>query len=217
MLKKMISKNGLILAAFAIVCVGLITAVFFITEETIEAGKQRALNKTFNTLVNPKTYNNNIGQDCIILEKKSSQQMKQPLRAYRARYDGKPVAVIMQAIAPNGYSGKIALVVAIHANGQIAGVRVTEHSETPGLGDKIDISKSDWIKSFDQKSLHNTEPKDWNVKKDGGQFDAFTGATITPRAVIHEVKNTLTYFDKNKSAIFNSDSNCLLEQEKNHE
>lgn len=217
MLKTMISKNGLILAAFAIVCVGLITAVFFITEDTIKDGKKRALNKTFNTLIKPETYNNDISQDCIILEKKPSQKTKQSLRAYRARYDGKPVAVIMQAIAPNGYSGKIALVVAIHANGQIAGVRATEHSETPGLGDKIDISKSDWIKSFDQKSLQNTKSKDWNVKKDGGQFDAFTGATITPRAVIHEVQNTLSYFKINKHTIFSNENNCLLEQEKSHE
>jgi electron transport complex protein RnfG len=112
------------------------------------------------------------------------------------------VAAIISTVAPQGYNGNIYLLVAIRYSGKLAGVRVVKHRETPGLGDAIDEKRSDWISSFDNKSLQNPAPKDWKVKRDGGVFDQFTGATITPRAVVDAVYKTLQYFEKHRDELF---------------
>jgi len=109
--------------------------------------------------------------------------------------------VILQAIAPDGYSGAIHLLVGIHADGRVAGVRVIGHRETPGLGDKIELAKSPWIRSFEGKSLTNPAADGWAVKKDRGEFDQFAGATITPRAVVGAVHRALQYFDAHKAEL----------------
>ena len=99
------------------------------------------------------------------------------------------------------------MIIGINFDGSVAGVRVVEHKETPGLGDKVDLRKSDWILSFNGKSLSNPHPNAWNVKKENGEFDQFTGATITPRAVIHQIAKTLEYFKQDKErlvAVINS-------------
>jgi electron transport complex protein RnfG len=109
----------------------------------------------------------------------------------------------MEATAPEGYGGAIELLVGVNANGEITGVRVVPpHNETPGLGDKIETKKSDWIYSFDGKSLTNPKPEGWAVKKDGGDFDSFTGATITPRAVVDAVYNALAWYQANRSTLY---------------
>jgi electron transport complex protein RnfG len=120
-----------------------------------------------------------------------------------ARLDGQPVAAIIPSITPEGYSGDIAMIVGVNFDGSVAGVRVVEHKETPGLGDKVDLRKSDWILSFNGKSLSKPEPSAWNVKKERGEFDQFTGATITPRAVIHQIAKTLQYFSQDKERLLN--------------
>jgi electron transport complex protein RnfG len=117
---------------------------------------------------------------------------------------GQPVAAIFTSVAPDGYSGNIKLLVGILHNGVLAGVRVISHKETPGLGDAIEADRSNWILSFNEKSLQNPPLKQWGVKKDGGFFDSFTGATITPRAVVNAVKNTLLYFQENREMIFSA-------------
>jgi electron transport complex protein RnfG len=121
--------------------------------------------------------------------------------AYRALLDGKPVAVFLQPTAPDGYSGSIKLLVAILENGTIAGVRVLNHRETPGLGDYIETNKSSWIHGFIGRSLGNPEPKLWQVKRDGGVYDQFTGATITPRAVVRAVARSLEYFQTHRATL----------------
>jgi electron transport complex protein RnfG len=111
-----------------------------------------------------------------------------------AREDEKILAIIVPGIAADGYSGDIKLITGIYMDGTVAGVRVLSHSETPGLGDKIELRKSSWINSFKGTSLNDPKPARWSVKKDGGDFDQFTGATITPRAVVTHVKRALDYF-----------------------
>jgi electron transport complex protein RnfG len=118
-----------------------------------------------------------------------------------ARDQGQPVAAIIPAVTPDGYSGAISMIIGINFNGSIAGVRVVEHRETPGLGDKVDLKKSDWILSFNGKSLVNPQADGWKVKKEGGEYDAFTGATITPRAVINQVLKTLQYFEDDRERL----------------
>ncbi|AUD78521.1 electron transport complex subunit RsxG [Kangiella profundi] len=208
MLTKMISKNGLILAIFAAVCVGLIAVTFYITRDTIAGEMEAALARTLNQLVSENEYDNDVYHDCTLIQDATTLGSKNPLKAYRMRKDGEPIAVVMESIAPNGYSGKIAMVVGIYQDGTIAGVRVTDHKETPGLGDKVDSKKSDWILGFEGKSLSNPEIEGWAVSKDGGQFDAFTGATITPRAVIQQVATTLEFFEDNKQQLFEGPQNC---------
>ena len=127
---------------------------------------------------------------------------KQPTIANRARINNEPAAVIIEAIAHDGYSGDIKLLIAIKADGSISGVRVLAHKETPGLGDYIDIAKDNWIKLFDNESLLKTSEPQWKVKKDGGEFDYLAGATITPRAVVKAVHKALQYFEANKQSLF---------------
>lgn len=208
MLTKMISKNGLILAIFAAVCVGLIAVTYYVTRDTIAGEMEAALARTLNQLVAEDKYDNDVYHDCTLIQDATVLGSKKPLKAYRMRKNGEPVAVVMESIAPNGYSGKIAMVVGIYQDGTIAGVRVTDHKETPGLGDKVDAKKSDWILDFEGKSLSNPEIEGWAVSKDGGQFDAFTGATITPRAVIQQVATTLKFFEENKQQLFEGAQNC---------
>jgi electron transport complex protein RnfG len=131
---------------------------------------------------------------------------------HRARLKNQPAAVILEATAPDGYSGDIKLLVAIKATGEIVGVRVLDHKETPGLGDYIDIGHGDWIKNFDAQSLEKTKDEAWFVKKDGGQFDFMTGATITPRAVVKAVHKVLQFYQSHQQAIFETPSGQALAQ-----
>jgi electron transport complex protein RnfG len=125
------------------------------------------------------------------------------MTVYRARKEHKPVAAIIECIAPDGYSGRIRLLVAVNFNGTLAGVRVTEHLETPGLGDAIEANKSDWIHFFKDKSLNEPKPENWRVRRDGGEFDQITSATITSRAVVKATHNVLKYFKTNQKLLFN--------------
>ena len=126
---------------------------------------------------------------------------RSPQSAYLALKDGAPSALILPVTAPDGYSGAIHLLVGIFADGRLAGVRVLGHKETPGLGDKIELAKSQWIRSFDGKSLSNPGAEGWAVKKDRGEFDQFAGATITPRAVVKAVHGALQYFDAHRAQL----------------
>jgi electron transport complex protein RnfG len=121
---------------------------------------------------------------------------------YRGRKDGQPVALVLTPVAPDGYSGPIRLLVAVHRDGSLGGVRVLSHKETPGLGDRIEEEKSDWILGFSGRSLQDPAPSEWKVKKDGGAFDQFTGATITPRAIVKAVRKTLEYVEKQGDRLY---------------
>lgn len=152
-------------------------------------------------------YDNNLVQDALVLQPDDKLGNDEPSFAYPARLQGKTMAVVLEVIAPDGYSGKINLLVAILNSGEIAGVRVVSHNETPGLGDYIDIAKSPWITHFDHTSLERIRPQDWKVKKDGGQFDSMAGATITPRALVKAVYKALQYFEKNKNKLLAAHAN----------
>lgn len=145
------------------------------------------------TLV-PGSYDNNPAQDALLLSAEQAARLDNdgPSQVFVAKQAGKAVGWVFESTAPNGYSGKIRLLVGIDRDGRVTGVRVVSHKETPGLGDYIDIGKSDWIKGFDGQSLER--PDAWRVRKDGGQFDYMAGATITPRAVVAAVARTLAFF-----------------------
>ncbi|MBF7072481.1 electron transport complex subunit RsxG [Glaciecola sp. MH2013] len=201
-------KNGGILAAFALVTTGLIALTFNGTEERIRAAQEKQLLSVLNDLVPESAHSNELHLDCISVADQSLLGNAAPKRIFRARDGENNVAAVIEASAPDGYSGAIKLVVAADINGNSLGARVVEHKETPGLGDKVDIRVDDWILSFNDVPFSGPEDKRWQVKKDGGQFDQFTGATITPRAVVNAVKNALVFFNENQTMIFDTPSNC---------
>ncbi|MCP5018651.1 MAG: electron transport complex subunit RsxG, partial [Ketobacter sp.] len=124
------------------------------------------------------------------------------IRIYLARKVEKPVAAVFTSMVPDGYSGPIKLLVAVRVDGTLGGVRIVSHKETPGLGDKVEEQKSDWVYGFNNRSLTNPDISHWKVKRDGGDFDQFTGATITPRSIVKGVKNTLLYFRDKGAELF---------------
>ena len=120
---------------------------------------------------------------------------------------------MMIVTAPDGYNGDIRLLAAIDVTGTVLGVRVVSHRETPGLGDPIEVERSDWVLGFTGKSLLSPQGKSWAVKRDGGEFDQFTGATISPRAVVKAVHNTLLYFKTNQKSLFETASNTAKQDD----
>lgn len=203
-----IIKNGLILALFAVLTTGLIGATFFGTKDQIDAQEQQKLLTTLDALVPRDTYDNAMQHDCVTVSSREFLGTDETKHIYRATYAQHPVAAVIETTAPNGYSGRIDLVVGVKGQGEVTGVRVLKHKETPGLGDKIDIRISDWILSFDGQTLTDKNQQQWAVKKDGGQFDQFTGATITPRAVVNAVKRTVQYYQAQHTELFNAANAC---------
>ena len=201
-IQKQILSVGIMLAVFAIGATSLVVITESYTHDTIIDNEQQALLSAINALVDSHEYDNDILTDILTLPKTRQLATKEKTTVYRARKDGAPVAAVFTSIAPNGYSGTIKLLVGVYYDGTLAGVRVIDHKETPGLGDKINEKKSDWILKFKGLSLTNPVESQWAVKKDGGDFDQFTGATITPRAVVTAVKKSLQYFEQNRDELF---------------
>jgi electron transport complex protein RnfG len=196
------SKTAVTLIAFAVVFTALLAYIFQVTKVPIEKSEAAARLALFRQIVPENMHDNDILKDKLTIAPNDLLGNKQATIANRARINNAPTAVILEAIAHDGYSGDIKLLIAIKYDGSISGVRVLTHKETPGLGDYIDIAKDNWIKLFDDESLTKTASEKWLVKKDGGQFDYMAGATITPRAVVKAVHKALQYFEANKDALF---------------
>jgi electron transport complex protein RnfG len=202
MLAKHMFKTGVLLSLFAIAGTALIAFTFDNTADRIAAEEREFLLRSIQTLIPPSRYDNDPYSDTISVQAPQLLGSRDPIPVYRARKDGQPVAAVMEPVAPDGYGGAIKLLVAIAYDGTVLGVRVLNHQETPGLGDNIEIDKSNWITSFTGQSLSKLDNRQWHVKKDGGVFDQFTGATITPRAVVKAVHNSLKYFSQHRDALF---------------
>jgi len=195
-------RSSVLLGFIALLGTALLAGVNELTHERILEQEKRRVLQQLNAIVPTTLYNNDLLEDTIEVKDEVSFRHPAPVTVYRARMDGQPVAVMMIVTAPDGYNGDIRLLAGINASGTVLGVRVVSHRETPGLGDPIEVEKSDWIRGFANKSLRNPETDGWAVKRDGGQFDQFTGATISPRAVVRAVRNTLLYFEANKQMLF---------------
>jgi len=197
-----ISWTSLVLASFGFIGTLLIAGTEAITHDRIAENHRQLLLKSLHTLVPADKMDNDPYKDQILIT--APRLGKESIPVYRVRKKGKPVAVILSPTAPDGYSGSIKLLVGIYLDGTLAGVRVNSHRETPGLGDAIEAQRSDWILDFNGKSLHNLSKKEWAVKRDRGHFDQFTGATITPRAVVNAVYRSLLYFKEHQEMLFNT-------------
>jgi len=206
-MQKVIQKNAQLLAIFAIACTAVIALVDFLTKDIIIEQEQKQLIATLASIVSPEKHDNAMSKACIIVNNELIGKL--PQKAYLATHQGNPIAAAITTTAPDGYNGNIFLVVAVNVDGSVSGVRTLKHQETPGLGDKIELRKSQWILSFSEKQIFEENDSRWAVAKDGGMFDQFTGATITPRAVVNAVKRTVIYFNDNKTALFASQPNCL--------
>lgn len=201
MVKKLLF-SGFLLALFAAVGTAAVSFVHGNALPRIEAAQKRQLLGTLHQFVPADTHDNDMFTDTLVVHDRDLLGTENPITVYRARKGGTPVALVLTAVAPDGYSGDINLLIGIRYDGSVAGVRVISHKETPGLGDRIEVERSSWIDSFTGKSLQNPAAAQWQVKKDGGQFDQFTGATITPRAVVKAVANALRYYQLHRDELF---------------
>jgi len=201
MLGQSIKQNAIGLSLFAIVTAGIIAVTQTLTADRIQGNIDAAKSKALYEILPQDTHDNVLLDDTIIITDSTLIADEGEGEAFVARKDGKAIAVILPAIAPNGYTGKIHSIVGVFVDGSVAGVRVLRHRETPGLGDKVELKKSPWVLGYNGKSLGDPGTQGWQVKKDGGEFDQFTGATITPRAVVKSVHAALQYFNDNRDTL----------------
>lgn len=200
-----------ILGAFAIAGTTLVTLTHAFTKERIAFNERQTLLKSLNALVPEESVDNDMVSDTLVVSHPELLGADK-ITVYRGRMMNQPVATVLTPIVPDGYSGPIKLLVAVRYDGTLGGVRVISHKETPGLGDKIEESRSDWIYEFAGKSLNDPAAAQWKVKRDGGIFDQFTGATITPRSIVKAVKNTLIYVRDNRDALYDKNPSSNTNQ-----
>jgi electron transport complex protein RnfG len=195
-------RTAAIMLAFAFIGTLLLASVFDVTRAPIEASEKAARLSLFKEILPAENYDNDLLASQVTIAPNALLGNRLPSIANVAKQQQQTAGVILEAIAHDGYSGDIKLLIAIRADGSISGVRVLAHKETPGLGDYIDIAHGNWIKLFDNESLEKTAAEQWQVKKDGGQYDYMVGATITPRAVVKAVKQALQFYQQNKQTLF---------------
>jgi electron transport complex protein RnfG len=194
-------RAALVLTAGAVAAFGLVALVHEVTRDRIAETAHRQALARFDEVLAGHAYDNDLLADSITLQDPERPGDAGTVIAHRARRDGAVVAVVMEIVAPNGYSGAIRLLVAIEPGGKVLAARVLQHKETPGLGDFIETRKSDWITRFTGRSLQSPTPAAWQVRKDGGDFDQYTGATVTSRAMVAAVAHSLELFERHRDEI----------------
>ncbi len=204
---RQIIYTAIILLLFTVTGTSLVALTYDNTRERIAANERATLLRKLNQLVPAGSYDNALVDDRITVIDPAAAGKDKSVTVYRARRGDAAVALVISAVAPDGYSGNIRLLVGVQADDTLSGVRVVAHRETPGLGDAIDEQRSDWVYGFDGKSLGNPPLAKWAVRKDGGHFDQLTGATITPRAIVRAVRRTLLYYRANREALYATAAN----------
>tara|TARA_R110002049_G_scaffold57581_22_gene157771 strand:+ start:500 stop:1144 length:645 start_codon:yes stop_codon:yes gene_type:complete len=203
MLGQSITRNSLLLALFAVCTTALIAGTYLLTRDDIAEQKRLAEEKALLEIIPRERHDNSMLDDTVgVGPADVGLGLSEEKRVYIARQNGEVIAAIIPVVAPDGYTGEIELIVGVNTDGTIAGVRALSHRETPGLGDKVDVKKSDWILDFAGRSLRNPTLPGWAVKKDKGVFDQFTGATITPRAVVAATLRALQFAQANRQVLF---------------
>jgi electron transport complex protein RnfG len=197
-----ILRSGVTLAAIAAICTTLVASTYQLTEQRIEANEQAWLERSLQPALSGLFYDGSVTESKIIVPPPHELPGSDAAIIYRVYAQGDPVAALFVVSARDGYSGPIRILVGIDTEGIITGVHVLEHRETPGLGDRVESTKSDWVRQFDGHSLVDPDPGGWAIKGDGGQFDQLTGASVTPRAIIKAIKSTLLYYDTHRAEIF---------------
>ena len=202
-----IGLSGTVLALFAAITSVAIGWTYLGTKAQIDFEVRRAEARQLLEIFPPDTHDNEIVDDVFeVAAETALLGIRERRQGYRVRRGNTVVGVILPATARDGYSGDIRALVGVRRDGSVAGVRVVDHRETPGLGDKVDLRKSDWILDFNERSLANPALSGWNVAKEGGVFDQFTGATVTPRAVILATRRALEYATLNAASLFETEA-----------
>ncbi|NRB71021.1 MAG: electron transport complex subunit RsxG [Xanthomonadales bacterium] len=195
-------RSGLLLGLIALLGVALLVGVHDLTRARIAEQEHQLMMQQLSEVLPRSYYDNDLVSDVTTLTDRGAFGHDRPIRIFRARREGQPSAVIMEVVAPDGYNGDIRLLAGIDRDNTITGVRVVSHRETPGLGDPIERRRSDWIESFRGRSLQDPSLERWTVRSEGGDFEQFTGATITPRAVVHALARALAYHEQRSDKIF---------------
>ena len=195
-------SGAVTLALLAAICTALVAATYDLTEERIEDNRQRLLEASLKPLLEGLSYSGELSDSVLEIPPPNELPGNTDATIYRVYADGRPLAALFSVIPRDGYAGPIRLLIGVDANGTITRVRVLEHRETPGLGDRIDIKKSDWIEGFRGRSLTTPESEGWEIQRDGGEFDQLSGASITSRAVVRAVRDTLLYFQAQRETVF---------------
>ena len=195
-------KSGLTLAAIAAICTAAVAATYQLTRERIVANEQAFLEQSLEPALSGVEFDGGLTDSKLEIPAPHGLPGNDDAVVYRVYAEGAPAAALFAVTARDGYSGPIRILVGIREDGTITGVRILEHRETPGLGDKIESSRSDWVFQFDGRSIGDPGIDDWAIRRDGGQFDQLSGASVTPRAVTGAIRDTLLYFDANREEIF---------------
>ena len=199
-------RRGLILGVLAALCTALVAFTHRYTAPLIEANEQAYLEESLRPVLGGIEYQDELSKSLLVLDLPHDLPGNEAASIYRIYADGEPAAALFIVSARQGFAGPIRLLIGVKVDGSITSVRVLKHKETPGLGDLIESSKSDWLLQFDLTSLASPVAERWLIKRDGGDFDQLTGASITPRAIIKAIKETLLYFESNQDALFSAES-----------
>lgn len=200
---RMPARTGLTLACCAALAIAALSLVHQLTRERLEAARQQWLLQGLSAVLPDGPYDEDplSTRQLIVAPELGSEQ---PMPLYTVYREQAPLAAVLSVVAPDGYNGDIRLLLGLHPDGRIIGARVTEHRETPGLGDDIDIARSDWITQFSDRSLTSEGDDAWAVEKFGGRYDALTGATITPQAIITAIHRALQWYQQHRDEVFPS-------------
>ncbi|AZL85074.1 electron transport complex subunit RsxG [Aliivibrio salmonicida] len=201
-------KSSLVLALFAIAATSLVMITYALTKDQIAYQQQQQLLSVLNQVVPKEQHDNELFKACTLVNNIDALGTNTPMPIYLASMNGKHTGAAIEAIAPDGYSGAIKIIVGVDSDSIVTGVRVLSHQETPGLGDKIDTRITRWVDGFLGKTVDSADDSSWAVQKDGGQFDQFTGATITPRAVVKAVKRAVWFYKTHQDELQTLPLNC---------
>lgn len=201
-------KNALLLAAFATACTLMVSLTYVLTKPVIERQEKQQTFAKVTQVLNSQAFDNNPLDNCVYITDANISGVDERHPIYRATKDGQPYALVYQTETKQGYNGQIKLIAAVDTTGAVQGVRTLTHQETPGLGDKIELEKDDWVLSFNDKQVNGVEDPHWFVKKDGGDFDQFTGATITPRAVVNQLRTSVVAVTEQFDNLFSLPNEC---------
>ena len=198
-------KGGVTLAVIAAICTALVALTFALTRDRIVANEKAWLERHLQPALSGLFFDSGITEAKLTIPAPHDLPGTDDAIIYRVYAEDAPVAALFVVSARDGYSGPIRLLVGIDVEGTVTAVQILEHRETPGLGDRVEAAKSDWVKQFDGRSLMNPTPDGWEIKRDGGEFDQLTGASVTPRAIVNAVRETLLYFAANEASVFVAD------------
>lgn len=201
-----IIRNGVTLAVIAAICTAMVALTYQLTSDRIEDNRKAWLERSLQPALAGLFFDSGVTESKITIPSPHELPGNDAAIIYRVYAESKPVAALFVVSARDGYAGPIRLLIGVSMNGSITGIRVLEHGETPGLGDRIEIEKSNWVLQFDGRSLTNPIVDNWSIKDDGGDFDQLTGASVTPRAIVKAVRQTLEYFAANKEDLFAVDA-----------